>query len=196
MLEYVFLALIGCGLGIVTGLIPGLHVNTVAVIGLGTYVALGLDPLGFVILLTALSITHAFLDYIPGIFLGAPQEETALSILPAHRLFMQGKALEAVKLTAAGSLLGLSMGLILLVPAFYVIPVLYSVSRGLIAYILIVLVLFLLAHEKAEKKLCGRLLYSSFQDGLAYLYWISRMFCRRLRYCFLYLPGSLGFQIS
>jgi putative membrane protein len=152
MIEYLFLALLGCGLGVVTGIIPGLHVNTVAVIGFGTYVSLGLNDLGFVVILTALSITHAFLDYLPAIFLGAPQEETALSVLPAHRLFMQGKALLAVKLTATGSLLGLTIGLLLFLPALYVIPVIYNASRGVIAYILIVLVLLLLFHEKAKKK--------------------------------------------
>jgi putative membrane protein len=154
MIEYLFLALIGCGLGIVTGIIPGLHVNTVAVIGFGTYASLGLDPLGFVVILTALSITHAFLDYLPAIFLGAPQEETALSVLPAHRLFMQGRALEAVKLTATGSLMGLTLGLLLFIPALYVIPVAYNASRGVIAYILIVLVLLLLFHERVKKKIC------------------------------------------
>jgi putative membrane protein len=153
MMEYLFLALIGCGLGIVTGIIPGLHVNTVAVIGFGTYASLGLDPLGFVIILTALSITHAFMDYLPAIFLGAPQEETALSVLPAHRMFMQGRALEAVKLTATGSLLGLTLGLLLFLPALYVIPVLYNASRGVIAYVLMVLVLLLLFHEKVKKKI-------------------------------------------
>jgi putative membrane protein len=153
MLEYLFLALIGCGLGIVTGIIPGLHVNTVAVIGLGTYVSLGLNPLGFVVILTALSITHAFMDYLPAIFLGAPQEDTALSVLPAHRLFMQGRALEAVKLTATGGLLGLALGLLLFLPALYVIPPLYESSRGVISYVLIVLVLLLLFHERVKKKI-------------------------------------------
>ena len=153
MLEYVFLALMGCGLGIVTGLIPGLHVNTVAVIGLGTYASLGLNPIGFVIILVALSITHSFLDYIPAIFLGAPQEETALSVLPAHRLFLQGKALEAVKLTATGSLLGLALGLLLFLPALYLLPAVYNSSRGAIAYILIILVVLLLAHERIARKI-------------------------------------------
>ena len=153
MIEYLFLALIGCGLGIVTGIIPGLHVNTVAVIGFGTYASLGLSPLGFVVILTALSITHAFLDYLPAIFLGAPQEDTALSVLPAHRMFMQGRALEAVKLTATGSLLGLTVGLLLFFPALYVIPWLYNASRDVIGYVLIVLILLLLLHEKVKKKI-------------------------------------------
>jgi putative membrane protein len=153
MLEYLFLALMGCGLGVVTGIIPGLHVNTVAVIGFGTYLSLGLDPLGFVVILTALSITHAFLEYLPAIFLGAPQEDTALSVLPAHRLFMQGRALEAVKLTATGSLMGLTLGLLLFLPALYLIPLIYNASRGVISYVLILLVLLLLLHEKAKKKI-------------------------------------------
>jgi len=149
MIEYIFLALAGCAIGVVTGLIPGLHVNTVAVMGFGTYMALGLTPMQFVIILIAVSITHAFLDYIPAIFLGAPEEDTALSILPAHRLFVQGRAFEAVKLTATGSLLGLGAGLLLLLPALYVIPTIYHASRGFIAYVLIIAVVLLIAQEKS-----------------------------------------------
>jgi len=153
MLEYVFLALIGCAIGVVTGLIPGLHINTVAVLGFGLYLSLGLDPIQFVTILTAASVAHAFLDFIPAIFLGAPEEDTALSILPAHRLFVQGRALEAVKLTALGSLLGLGTSILLLAPAFYVIPWVYHTSRSFIAYILIVAVIFLVLNEKKASRI-------------------------------------------
>jgi len=152
MLEYVLFALAGCGIGVVTGLIPGLHINTVAVLGFGLYLSLGLDPVEFVVILTAASVTHAFLDFIPAIFLGAPEEDTALSVLPAHRLFMQGRGFEAVKLTALGSLLGLGTSIILLAPAFYVIPWIYHASRSFIAYVLIVAVIFLVLNEKSLRR--------------------------------------------
>ncbi|MBN2251960.1 MAG: tripartite tricarboxylate transporter permease [Candidatus Altiarchaeota archaeon] len=153
MLDYVLFALLGCFIGVFTGLIPGLHVNTIAVLGLGLYASMGLDPMQFAVLLTALAITHSFLDFIPAIFLGAPEEETALSVLPAHRLFMNGRAFEAVKLTAVGSLLGLGAGLALMIPAFYVIPALYNLSRGFIAYILIIAVILLILHERCARKI-------------------------------------------
>jgi len=99
MLEYVLLALTGCLLGVVTGLTPGLHVNTVCLLGLGFYASAGLDPIEFSVAMIAMAITHTFLDFIPAIFLGVPEESTALSVLPAHRLVLAGKGLEAVKYT-------------------------------------------------------------------------------------------------
>lgn len=152
MLDILFLALLGCMIGVITGLIPGLHVNTIAVIGLGVYLSLGLNPIEFVVILTAMAITHTFLNFIPTIFLGAPEEDTALSILPAHRLFIQGRSLEAIKLTAIGSLFGLGSALLLLIPAFYLIPLIYFSSRGFIAYILTIAVLFLILREKGSRR--------------------------------------------
>ena len=153
MYDIIFFALLGALIGIVTGLIPGLHVNTVAIIGLGIFAALGLTPLQFIIVLTALSISHSFIDFLPSIFIGAPQEETALSVLPAHRLFMNGRALEAVKLTALGCLMGLAGGLLFLAPAFYIIPILYHATRPYIAYVLILAVILLFATEKTKRNI-------------------------------------------
>jgi putative membrane protein len=153
MLEIIFFALLGALIGIVTGLIPGLHVNTVAVVGLGIFAGLGLTPLQFVIILTALSVTHAFLDFLPSIFIGAPDEDTALSVLPAHRLFMNGRAVEAVKLTALGCLMGITAGLLFLIPAFYIIPILYAATRPYMAHILIFAVLALIATERTRRNI-------------------------------------------
>ena len=153
MLEIIFFALIGALIGIVTGLIPGLHVNTVAVVGFGIFVGLGLTPLHFVIILMALSVTHAFLDFLPSIFIGAPQEDTALSVLPAHRLFMNGRAVEAVKLTALGCLMGITGGLLFLIPAFYIIPPLYHATRPYIAYVLVLAVVALIATERSKRNI-------------------------------------------
>ncbi|MFH1054512.1 MAG: tripartite tricarboxylate transporter permease [Candidatus Altiarchaeota archaeon] len=147
MLEYLPLILAGCLAGTITGLTPGLHVNTVCLIGLSLYAGLGLDAIEFSVFMVAMAITQQFLDFIPAIFLGVPEEETALSILPAHRLLMEGKALEAVKLTGYGCLMGVVFGLLLLLPALYVIPIIYHWIRGFVVYVIALAALFLMMRE-------------------------------------------------
>jgi len=136
MLEYVILAAFGCLLGVATGLTPGLHVNTVSMLGLSVYAFLGLNPLEFAVVAVAMSVTHSFLDFIPGIFLGIPEEDTALSILPAHRLVLEGRALEAVKLTGYGCLLGLVFAVLLLPLVVWLVPLVYQPLRKYVVYVI------------------------------------------------------------
>ncbi len=153
MLDYLLLTLIGCLIGVITGLTPGLHVNTVTLIGLSMFPVLGLTPLQFAAIMIAVSITQNFLDFIPAIFVGVPEERTALSILPTHKLLLQGKALEAVKLTAYGSLLGVAFSLLLLVPALFIIPIIYESIRGFVVWVVLIAVLFLILREKTQEKI-------------------------------------------
>ncbi|OYT27881.1 MAG: hypothetical protein B6U97_00280 [Candidatus Altiarchaeales archaeon ex4484_96] len=153
MINYLFYALIGCLLGTVTGLTPGLHVNTIALIGLSLYPRLGLTPIEFAIAMVGMSVTHTFLDFIPSIYLGVPEEETALSVLPTHQLLLAGKAMEATKLTAYGSLLGLFYSIVFLIPALYLIPATYQCFREYIVYVLIAAVLLLILREKKKNKI-------------------------------------------
>ena len=118
-------AAVGVALGTVTGLIPGLHVNNVAIILLALVPVLveGLEPLvgdGTLVLVAAaivsMSLTHTFLDFIPGCFLGAPEEDVALSVLPAHAMLLEGKGVRAVALSALGSFGAVLTACVLIVP--------------------------------------------------------------------------------
>lgn len=153
MIEFLILALIGIAIGVLTGLIPGLHVNNVAIIAFSLFPFLNLSPIEFSILLVSISIVHQFIEFVPAIFLGVPDESTALSILPAHRMMLAGKGIEALKLIAFGCFFGLFFGLVLLVPAFLIIPSLYESSRGLIVFVLIAIIFFLILREKKAKKI-------------------------------------------
>lgn len=157
------LSLAGCLLGVLTGLTPGLHVNTVCLLGLSIYPTLNLDPLAFSIVMVAMAVTHTFLDFIPAIFLGVPEEATALSVLPTHRMLLAGKALDAVRITAYGSLLGLVSSMVLVVPALYLIPKIYAAIRRFVVYLIIACVLILIFREKRG---CGLLSSSPLQGGL------------------------------
>ena len=75
--------MIGIGLGTITGLIPGLHVNNIVLILL---LLTPRAPLNLSCAIMACAITHTFVNFIPGAFLGAPDEDTAVAILPAHRM--------------------------------------------------------------------------------------------------------------
>jgi putative membrane protein len=169
MLRYLFLSGVGCGLGVITGLTPGLHVNTVCLLGLSLYLRFGLDAVDFGITMVAMSLTHTFLDFIPAIFLGVPEEDTALSVLPTHQLLLAGRALEAVKLTAYGSLVGFVFALIMLVPAIYTIPVIYHHIRGYVVYLIGLAAVLLILREGG---------------------WVRRLWAL----CIFFLSGALGLQ--
>jgi putative membrane protein len=147
MLEYLLLILAGCLVGLITGLTPGVHVNTVCLIGLSLYAALGVDAVGFGVFMIALAVTQHFIDFIPAIFLGVPDEGTALSILPTHRLLLEGRSLEAVKLTGYGCLLGIVFAVAFLLPALVVIPIVYHWLRGFIVWVLLAALCFLIWRE-------------------------------------------------
>jgi putative membrane protein len=151
MLEILALALLGCAIGIITGLTPGLHLNTVCLIGLSLYPLVGLNTTDFGVIMTAAATTQSFIDFIPAIFIGVPEEETALSVLPAHRLVMKGRAMEAVTLTAYGSLLGIVYGLLFLIPVMYIVPVVHKALKDVIIYVVITAVVVLIAREKNKK---------------------------------------------
>lgn len=123
------LVLLGLGTGALTGLAPGLHVNNVAAVVLATrasWVALVLGPwpsaepalLGLLLscYLIATAVSHGIFDFVPSVFLGAPTEETALSILPGHRMLLQGEGPKAVALAARGAVLGTAIAVVLLLP--------------------------------------------------------------------------------
>ncbi len=105
VIELLLFVLLGCVLGIIAGLIPGLHANTIAVLAVGFAAT---NNLGFVLMLAAMSVTQSFVDFVPSILLGAPDSESFLSVLPGHRLLLQGKGFIAIRMTIVG---GLAAGL-------------------------------------------------------------------------------------
>ncbi|HYM40001.1 MAG TPA: tripartite tricarboxylate transporter permease [Thermoplasmata archaeon] len=128
-LAFLSLVLLGIGTGAATGLAPGLHVNNVAAVVLATrasWVALLLGPwagedagtLGLLLscYLLATAVSHGVFDFVPSVFLGAPTEETALSILPGHRMLLAGEGARAVSLAARGAVLGAAFSAVVLIP--------------------------------------------------------------------------------
>ncbi len=136
----------GVIVGIFTGLTPGIHINMVAALVLVSSPLLleHFSALSLGVFIISVGITHTFLDALPSIFLGAPDESTALGVLPGHRYLLRGNGLMAVKLFSIGSFLGLIAG-IMMFPLFYFITMhTYSFFESYFAYMLIGVVLFMI----------------------------------------------------
>jgi putative membrane protein len=151
MLLEIFAAIfLGILAGTLTGLIPGIHINLVSlmVVSFSIYLLdfFSLTSLG--IFIVSMAITHTFLDTIPAIYLGAPDADTALGVLPGHQLLLQGKGYEAVKLTVMGSMISLILALFLFPMFLIVVPKAYETIQSFIGWILLIIAIYMILSER------------------------------------------------
>jgi putative membrane protein len=69
-------------------------------------------------------ITHTFVDSIPSTFLGIPDADTSLAVLPGHALCLEGNGEEAVRIAALGSAWAMVIAVPLSVICFFLLPAL------------------------------------------------------------------------
>jgi putative membrane protein len=126
MIEILLGTLIGVMLGTISGIIPGVHANTLAGVLLSLQVALlsFFSPLVLAGAMFAALITHTFVDSIPSTFLGIPDADTSLAVLPAHALCLEGNGEEAVRIAALGSACAMLIALPLSIICFFLLPAL------------------------------------------------------------------------
>ena len=138
--------LIGVICGAITGIIPGIHVNTVGAFtfALSTFLLESVSPAFLAVFLLSMSISHSMIDFLPSIFLGVPEEGTVLSILPGHYFMLHGRGREAIRLVTIGGFGSLIVTVILL-PLFVIfLPPLYDTLKPYIYIILILAVVFMI----------------------------------------------------
>lgn len=150
MFQEILALILGLLTGTFTGLFPGIHINLVSVFLLSISPTLlqFTSPIALVVFIVAMAITHSFLDFIPSIYLGAPDEDSFLSILPGHELLKQGKGHEAVVLTLYGSLAALLIILIFTPIFIFLLPQIHDAISAIIPFILIFISLYLIFREE------------------------------------------------
>lgn len=155
LLQIIIAILLGLLAGTITGLIPGIHINLIAIIllSLSTYLLNIASPLTLAIFIATMAITHTFLDFIPSIFLGAPDEDSFLSILPGHKLLLKGRGYYAIIFTLYGSLTALLIILIFSPIFIYFLPLVYTYLQKIMWIILILVSLYLIISEKEKNKI-------------------------------------------
>ncbi|HJM40715.1 MAG TPA: tripartite tricarboxylate transporter permease [Candidatus Thalassarchaeaceae archaeon] len=158
MLDWAWLMgsfFIGIFLGCMTGLIPGFHVNNVALIALSMSplaVNAGIPLSSVAAIIVSMGTVHTFLNYIPSALIGAPDGDTALALLPGHRMLISGHAAQGVAYSARGSQLGLLLSIPLLIVARLLFGTnpglgLYELSRDILPWLLLAISAFLILTE-------------------------------------------------
>jgi putative membrane protein len=152
LFELLLALLLGILFGTFTGLIPGIHINLVGIfiISIASTKLSYLNPIYFAIFIVSMAITHTFLDFIPSVFLGCPDTDTELSILPGHELLKRGLGYEAVVLTAYGSIAAILILILISFPAILVVKKLYEILLPLTAYLLIGITILLVFIERKK----------------------------------------------
>lgn len=149
-LELIIALIIGVVAGIFTGLTPGIHTNLIAIVLISASgFLLGFtSPLVLAVFIIAISVTNSFVDSIPSIFLGAPDADMALGVLPGHRYLLKGMGYMAVKLTLIGSFGALILSIIMFPLSIPVVAFIYPLLKNYIGYILLASVLFMILRDR------------------------------------------------
>ncbi len=152
LIEILLFLFLGILFGTTTGLIPGIHINLVGIllVSLSATIFFSINPIYFVVFISSMAITHTFLDFIPSIFLGCPDTDTELSILPGHELLKKGQGYEAIILTAYGSLAAIFILVLIAFPSILILSKTYSFLQKIIPYLLIAVSIFLIVLEKKK----------------------------------------------
>jgi putative membrane protein len=136
MLDYLALLGIGVALGVLTGLVPGIHPNTVIFTTLPFYFGYDVGLTTYMSLVSGLSVSHTFHDFLPAIFLGAPEAESALSTLPGARMAVEGRGIEAFRLTVLGGISSVTVAIFASPFLLLFLPDIYSLLEPYMAYLL------------------------------------------------------------
>src|SRR3989338_2185931 len=105
MLEILLFVLLGIIVGIIFGLIPGLHPNLI-ILFVPLLAGLNLSTLPLIAFIVSIGISNTFLDFIPSMLFGAAEAGEELTVLPSHRMLLEGNGYDAVKLAVIGGIGG------------------------------------------------------------------------------------------
>lgn len=161
MLDFILISILGILIGLFAGLMPSMHVNTLLPLLLSFSAILDLSPYHLAVLIVSTAMSEIFFNFIPSIFIGAPEEGTALSVLPGHKLLLEGRGYEAIKLTVVGSIGSLILSLILIAILSPYFTVFYKLTRPYIHFAIIAVIAFMIFSERKIKKMVSAALIIS-----------------------------------
>lgn len=131
LLMIVYACVIGAAIGSVSGLVPGIHVNTLAAVILAfhstleemvsIFVPSDLAPMMLACAVMSAAVVHSATDFVPSVFFGVPDPDNALNIMPAHSMLLEGHAMTAVRCAAIGSLVGSAVSIVLSIPMYHLL---------------------------------------------------------------------------
>jgi len=139
----------GILLGVFSGLMPGIHSNTVA----SVLATLPISPEMLSLAIVAVLGAHLLFQFLPSIFLSIPDDTVVASVLPGHRLALSGRGREAVAVCAFSTLAAAGASALLLPFSLVMLPAAYAIIEPHMALVLAAASLFLLASERDGKRI-------------------------------------------
>ena len=151
--EVLVALLLGVFMGIITGITPGIHVNLVSLLILSSssFLLQITSPLALGVFIISLAISHTFLDALPSIYLGAPDESQALNVLPGHRLLMKGEGHNAIIYTVIGALGCIIVGIALFPLFILLMKYMADFVSAIVGYLLILIMGYMIVREKGKR---------------------------------------------
>ena len=190
MISLVFIFL-GIAIGIVLGLIPGMNINN----ALPLFLSLSafIDPVNLSVLIVSAAVAEVVSDCIPSVFLGAPESDASLSVLPAHKMLLKGKGMEALKIMLVSSLVSFLFSLLIILLFSNYFASLYKYTRPYVHYAILWTVVFLIVYSndwQTALKTAGVFLLSGFWGLLV----LNLKFLPSDKAMFPLLSGLFGFS--
>jgi putative membrane protein len=148
IINLVFLFL-GIFLGLFTGLLPGIHPNTI--VPLSFLLLPYLNAQNYIYFLLGMVVTHYFINYIPSAFIGVPDSESAVSVLPLHNLTLDGRGYEGVILAGVGAFSGIVFSLVMVIILLNLgldLKIFYETLKPFIPYFLIFSLVLIILFSK------------------------------------------------
>jgi len=136
--------LFGLVIGFFTGLLPGLHPNTVSAI----IAQMPITDEGKGFLIIGMAAANLITAFIAAIFFGIPDENAVVSILPAHRMTLAGRGLTALRVVLFSAVFAAVMSFLLFAPSLEIFPLAYSVLKDYLKYIVLFLALLMLLRSR------------------------------------------------
>ncbi|ADQ66811.1 hypothetical protein C499_03598 [Halogeometricum borinquense DSM 11551] len=145
----------GVFLGTVSGLVPGLHVNALALLLAAVAPTITAPPTAIGTAVIAAGVVHTFLDVVPALVLGVPDAATAVGSLPGHRLVLAGRGREAIRLSAVGSGVAVACAVPLALPLSHFVATGREQLYAALPLILAVVIVLLVAAEPTWRRRTG-----------------------------------------
>lgn len=148
----------GIVLGTTSGLVPGLHANNMALLLAGVAPSIPGPPLYVGMAMLAAGVTHTFVEIVPALALGVPDAAMAVAALPGHRLVLEGRGREALRLSALGSAFAVVLAVPLALPVTWLMVSAWPTIRAnLTAVLLGIAAALVLTERGTASKLMGAL---------------------------------------
>ncbi len=143
MSEALFL-LAGFALGIISGLLPGLHSNTI----ISVISTLGIDDRALSFIIISLFPAHLITSFIPSIFFGIPEAGTVVAVLPGQRMVLRGKGIAALKTVLLSCVFAALLSISFFYSSLDLFPIIYDAIRQHMRFILLAISAVLLARSR------------------------------------------------